>query len=480
MNRCKRLNHHGAVGTALKTAPRLYDYSRRKTVSRPAILAQVPGRTTLRAAIAGRAASRDEPAPATLSAGPPRSLKLFETKSGLDITQRVIELLWLASERNCLTLELVHEAFSGHTLTPDDLAAVCRALGQAGVVLVNASAVESVQSAAHSAAEGSGHLKTQRVSLQNCAQQTSEAHLLPRIGETALLRRMEDADHEMRQIFYGFGFAAHEHIARAEQFLAHPSKESFEHLVADSEIRSRLQYLQVLPNLIKKARALDQKAAAAHREWRQALGQPDGEQRRVEFRKLDHKLQQIFPTFRYQAKVIQEMSAIAQNIAARFQASQHVLQEAQRDRDSVCQSLVDVERQTIEAMEEFVRLPCEVFLLNCIQLKTGGTRFQQARCELIRAHLHLVAFMAGTYSNRGLLLPKLARHGVLGLLRAVKKFDYRREWKFSTYAACWIRQSIRGALAAQRRHLPRPAPPAAYQDHTSPGHPQEEPLLRDR
>jgi RNA polymerase primary sigma factor len=458
----------------------MYGHSGRKTLKRPAVLAPVPGRTSLRAESAGSAASRDEPAPATLLATPPRLLGLFETKSGLDITQKVIELLWLASERSYLTFEVVHQAFSGHDLTPDDLSAVRGTLGQAGVVLVDASAVESVQPVAHSAAEESVHPETQGDSVQSGGQRTGEAQLLPRDAEIALSRRMEEADHEMRQILYSFGFAAHEHVARAEKLLAHPSDESFERLVSGSEVRSRIQYLPIFPNLIKETRMLDRKAAAAYRKWRQALGQPNGEEQRTEFRKLDRKLQQIFATFRYQAKVIQEMSAIAQNIAARFRASQHVLQEAQRGRDSVCQSLVDVERQTIEAMEEFVRLPCEVFLRNCIQLKAAETRFQQARCELIRAQLHLVASMAGTYSNRGLPLPKLARHGVLGLLRAVKKFDYRHEWNFSTYAACWIRQSMRAALAAQPPHVPKLAPSAAGEDQTSSGHPKEERLLRDR
>jgi RNA polymerase primary sigma factor len=391
-------------------------------------------------------------------ATPPRLLGLFETKSGLDITQKVIDLLWLASERSYLTFEVVHQAFSCHDLTPDDLSAIRGTLGQAGVALVDLSTVGPGQSAAQTVADGSVHRETQGDSVQSGGQRTDEAQLLPRDAQIAFSRRMEEADHEMRQILYGFGFAAHEHVARAEKLLAHPSEESFERLVSDSEVRSRIQYLPILPNLIKEARVLDRKAAAAYRKWRQALDQLNGEEQRTEFRKLDRKLQQIFPTFRYQAKVIQEMSAIAQNIAARFRASQHVLQEAQRGRDSVCQSLVDVERQTIEAMEEFVRLPCEVFLRNCIQLKAAETRFQQARCELIRAHLHLVASMAGTYSNRGLPLPKLARHGVLGLLRAVKKFDYRHEWNFSTYAACWIRQSIHGALAAQPRHMPSPVP----------------------
>jgi hypothetical protein len=282
-------------------------------------------------------------------ATPPRLLGLFETKSGLDITQKVIDLLWLASERSYLTFEVVHQAFSCHDLTPDDLSAIRGTLGQAGVALVDLSTVGPGQSAAQTVADGSVHRETQGDSVQSGGQRTDEAQLLPRDAQIAFSRRMEEADHEMRQILYGFGFAAHEHVARAEKLLAHPSEESFERLVSDSEVRSRIQYLPILPNLIKETRVLDRKAAAAYRKWRQALDQLNGEEQRTEFRKLDRKLQQIFPTFRYQAKVIQEMSAIAQNIAARFRASQHVLQEAQRGRDLVCQSLVDVEPEKCAA-----------------------------------------------------------------------------------------------------------------------------------
>lgn len=274
----------------------------------------------------------------------------------------------------------------------------------------------------------------------------------------------------MRQILYSFGFAAREHIARAEKLLAHPSEESFEHLVADSEIRSRIQYLQILPDLVRQMRALDQKAEAAYRGWRRALGQSNGEEHRTEFRRLDRKVHQTFPEFRYQTKVIQEMTVLAQNIAAKFQASLRVLQEAQRRRDSVSQMpLVDVERQTIEGMEESVRMPCEVFLRNCTELKTAGARFHQARCELIQDHLHLVASIAGTYSNRGLTLPELIRKGIFGLIRAVDTFGYRHEWKFSTYAACSIRQGMRAALAARPRPVPRPAPAAVGKGDKSAG-----------
>ena len=135
-------------------------------------------------------------------------------------------------------------------------------------------------------------------------------------------------------------------------------------------------------------------------------------------------------------------------------------------------TLVDVERQTVETMEEFVRMPCEVFLRNCTQLKTAETRFQRARSELIRGHLHLAASIAETYSNRGLTLPELIRAGIFGLIRAVGKFGYRREWRFSAYAACWIRKSIRDALAAQACAGRSPPPPTISEKETNSGHPE--------
>ncbi len=250
-------------------------------------------------------------------------------------------------------------------------------------------------------------------------------------------------------------------------------------MVAETEIPSRIQYLQTLPNLVKQVRALDQKAAEAYRMWRQALGQPDGEEQRIQFRKLDHKLQQIFPKFCYQAKVVQEMIESALRIDARFRASQDVVQKAGQSRNLAWQmTLVDVERQTMATMEEFVRMPCEVFLRNCIQLKTAALKFQQARCEMIQDHLRMVASIAGTYANRGLALPQLIREGIFGLIRALEKFGYQNERGFSPHAARRIRQSISDALAAKarlRQNFPRRA---AREANKTPGITQEEPPLQ--
>ena len=114
---------------------------------------------------------------------------------------------------------------------------------------------------------------------------------------------------------------------------------------------------------------------------------------------------------------------------------------------------IKAHQEALIAMQDRVGLPIRNLKDINKQMSTGEAKARRAKREMIEANLRLVISIAKKYTNRGLQFLDLIQEGNIGLMKAVDKFEYRRGYKFSTYATWWIRQAITRSIADQARTI---------------------------
>jgi RNA polymerase primary sigma factor len=114
---------------------------------------------------------------------------------------------------------------------------------------------------------------------------------------------------------------------------------------------------------------------------------------------------------------------------------------------------VKAHQEALITMQDRVGLPIKNLKDINKQMSTGEAKARRAKREMIEANLRLVISIAKKYTNRGLQFLDLIQEGNIGLMKAVDKFEYRRGYKFSTYATWWIRQAITRSIADQARTI---------------------------
>ncbi len=378
------------------------------------------------------------------------------------VQDRLRELVRLAKEQGYLTYDDVNEALPDNMSDPDEMETIMNRLRQMEIEIVDASDVDRVKDGKKQDEGQQEEPEEERPQEQKLdilddpvrmyLKQMGQVPLLTREQEVEISKRIEEAELQVQATINSFGFIPQAYYDVAQKLME--GRERFDRVILDKKIESRDRYMKALPGLMKKLAAAITKCAAAYRRHAAHGGKNRTTKSYQAFERSHRALQKYFPHFFYKQKVTEELVAMADEHHRLVKLHVGELakpkpagasRQYQKTRASHEAQLKELQMRAWMSSDEFL----EQYQI----LKKWLRLALRAKTEMVEANLRLVISIAKKYTNRGLSFLDLIQEGNMGLMKAVEKFEYRRGYKFSTYATWWIRQAITRSIADQARTI---------------------------